>query len=515
MKRERLDAGAAKLNKLAAAVVLILMLLFMLYLTAAAFFETVRIGTENTAGELANIGADNGFLNILILAIMLSALYIFHRHCEGLSLKKLEIALMLWTLVLGVCFILSVKLCAPWYSDSYYVTYAAQRAARGDFAAMDTYFVRFPFQLGFVLYEEIFFRLTGLIMPGLPEGYYALALQGVNLLWLMLAYHGLIRISTLLFSNRRLTLTAALLMFFCFPAILSCTFLYGNLPSFACGVTAVWMFAAFTSDHKLIHGLLCALTAGMAVALKLNLLIFFVAIAAVWVLELLRHRSLKSLVCLLLVTISVFTVSRLPQSLYESRSGKSFGEGIPMIAWMAMGLTEGHAGPGWYNETYTVTAFKESGCSTEATASNAKAAISQRLEYFSENPGEAFRFFAVKLRSQWNDPTYESLWVNQVQSSYSEKGRLYDVLCGSGERRSTGIMNQYQQLIFLGVLLSLPELWKKRDARRCILLIIILGGLLYHLLFEAKSQYCLSYFVLMVPMAACGYSCLFRQIENR
>ncbi len=524
MKRERFDAAAEKLNRLGAAAVLVLMLIFMLYLTGAAFFETADIGTENAAGELASIYEDNVFLNAIIMALLLSVMYLFYKHCGGMSLKKLELILMAWTLVLGLCFIISVKLCAPWYSDSYYLTYTAQRAALGDYSvisadgsntAMYGYFVRFPFQLGFVLYEELFFRATGALLPGLPEGYYCIALQGVNLLWLMLSYHALIRVTALLFDRDRLTTMTALFFFLCLPAVLSCSFLYGNIPAFACGAAAIWMFAKFLRERRFYCGLLCALLMGVSVALKLNMMIFFAAAALVWLLDLLKNRSFKSLICLLLAAASVFTLSRLPQSLYERRSQSSFGQGIPMIAWMAMGLSEGHAGPGWYSEEHTVNAFRASGADTEATAENARQVIKERLEYFRENPREALRFFSVKLRTQWNEPSYESLWINQVQSSYSQKGKIYEALCVTGERRTLNFMNQYQQLIFLGVLFSLLTLWKKRDTRQLILLVIILGGILYHLLFEAKSQYAMSYFVLMVPMAACGYSKLFSRIENR
>ena len=45
-------------------------------------------------------------------------------------------------------FIASTKLEAPIYSDSYLVTYAAQRASLGDYAQIgEAYFRRFPFQL--------------------------------------------------------------------------------------------------------------------------------------------------------------------------------------------------------------------------------------------------------------------------------------------------------------------------------------------------------------------------------
>ena len=70
------------------------------------------------------------FLNLILVCIFLAALYIFYRHGMEIKLRRLEIALLCWTFILGVAFIASVKLRAPWYSDSYYVTYAAQSRRR-------------------------------------------------------------------------------------------------------------------------------------------------------------------------------------------------------------------------------------------------------------------------------------------------------------------------------------------------------------------------------------------------
>ena len=188
MKHGRLDRYTPRIEKLGAAVILILTMLFMIYLTASAFLQTTDISIADPSGEYAEIYLDNIFLNLILVCIFLAALYIFYRHGMEIKLRRLEIALLCWTFILGAAFIASVKLRAPWYSDSYYVTYAAQRAAVGDYSAMENYFVRFPFQLGYVLYSEIFFRVAGTLIPGLPEGYYCLALQGVNLLWLLLCH---------------------------------------------------------------------------------------------------------------------------------------------------------------------------------------------------------------------------------------------------------------------------------------------------------------------------------------
>ncbi len=514
----RRDRFAWKTDQTAAALILILVLAFMLLLTMAAFFQTADLNTNDPSGEHIDFYTDNVFLNLIMLLLQLCILYLFYKHCNHIRIRRMEIALLLWIFLLGTVFVASVKLRAPYYSDSYMVTYAAQRAAMGDLSILtDPYFQRFPFQLGYVLYSELFFRAASRVLAGLPEGYQWLALQEVNLLWLLLAFHAVLRSVQLLFPGERTARLTALLLFLCFQPVFSVTFLYGNIPAFACGCTAAWVFLIYLDNGKTIYALLTAILLTAAVTLKLNLLIFCVAIGGVWLIEFLKKRTWRSLICLMLTAVCVLTVSKLPQQLYEKRMGCNFGQGIPMIAWMAMGFDEGHAAPGWYSEEHTVTAFEHNGRDTAATAAAAGTALRERTAVFAAHPLKAIRFFRDKLFSQWNEPTYESLWLNQVHLSFSQKGEFYQFICGSSsaERRTTAIMEQIQQMVFLGMLLGCLGLWRKRSVKKCLLPLIILGGLLYHLLFEAKSQYALPYFVLMVPVAAYGLTRLFRRIENR
>ena len=65
-------------------------------------------------------------------------------------------------------------------------------------------------------------------------------------------------------------------------------------------------------------------------------------------------------------------------------------------------------------------------------------------------------------------------------------------------------MNLYQQGIFALALLSLVPLLRGRRIIDVMLPTVFLGGFLYHLIFEAKSQYCMIYFLLLVPLAALG-----------
>ena len=243
MKGERLNTISREAEKTAAAIILILVFAFILYLAICAYCETSLLNTDDVSGENIEFYADNIFVNVIVLAILLSAGYLFYRHCDPLSVRRMENALMFWTFAFGTAFIATTKLRSPIYSDSFLVTYGAQRAALGDYAILEgSYFYRFPFQLGYVLYSELFFRAANIVLRGEPEGYAVVALQELNLFWLLVEYHALIEITGLLFKNMRIRKLLILLMFGCLPPVLTTTFLYGNIPAFACGALAVWMF---------------------------------------------------------------------------------------------------------------------------------------------------------------------------------------------------------------------------------------------------------------------------------
>jgi hypothetical protein len=65
-------------------------------------------------------------------------------------------------------------------------------------------------------------------------------------------------------------------------------------------------------------------------------------------------------------------------------------------------------------------------------------------------------------------------------------------------------MNIYQQYIFFAAFVAVLLCFKKKDILCSGILLIVLGGFMYHLIFEAKSQYILPYFVLLCGFSAVG-----------
>ena len=490
-----------------AGAVLVLFALPSLYLAVMSLLATSDLSTGSGRDEIIRFLPDRLGVNLIALGLCLAALYLFWRICGRIRLRTLTALLLCWTLLAGAAFVTQAKIIQA--QDAEVVSFWAMQAARGDTSYYHAYFHYFPFQFGLALYEELFFRLIFALRPGIPEGFAALLLQGLNLLWLCAAELAMIRCAGLLFSSERAQKLTALLLFLAPQGLFTTTYLYGNIPGLGCAMLALWAFLLFRKNGRPLPALLCALFIACAVILKQNYLIYFVALAIVWLLCLLRKFSLRSALGLLLCAALVLGLRGVPQRLYEKRIGEDFGGGIPIWSWMAMGFREGSTCSGWYDPTYTTILFENSDYDRETVARKAKQAALDRIEEFRRAPGEAAAFFNRKFLSQWNEPSCQSVWTNKVREHYSPPGRLYTKLLEDGEGALKGYMGFVQQLVLFGAAAAVLVLLRRRDIVQCLLPLILLGGVLYHLLFEAKAQYALNYFLTAIPLAACGLDALF------
>ena len=65
-------------------------------------------------------------------------------------------------------------------------------------------------------------------------------------------------------------------------------------------------------------------------------------------------------------------------------------------------------------------------------------------------------------------------------------------------------MDYSLQVLYAGFALGLIVLLRKRESGQIIFPIAIVGGVLFHLLFEANSKYALTYLPMIAPIAAYG-----------
>ena len=177
-----------------------------------------------------------------------------------------------------------------------------------------------------------------------------------------------------------------------------------------------------------------------------------------------------------------------------------------MLTWVEMGLQEGSRAPGWFNN-YNMHIYLDNQEDRELTAAAVERDLGRTIQYFMEHPDYTADFFNRKLRSIWTEPTFQSLWIQEVKgfgwlfpsftrSLFKEGGtanEIYWQLC-----------NAVQTLVYGGALLFAVFRFRRVKFQGLFFAVIFIGGFLFHLFWEAKGQYTVSYFTLLIPYAVLG-----------
>lgn len=503
----KLDKITNSINRIAIIGIGILTSLIMLFLTFESFIHTVDMNMNNAFSEQVEYFADNIWLNILYIAVFVLLFFLLKKAIKKIPMWCAYAFCAVWTLVWGIIVVYSVR-SAPTH-DSQFVSYGAYAAANGDYTHITgVYFDRFPYQLGYVFFNEILVRLFHLQEPCF------LILEVVNVIFLAGANLCLITIIDDIFSNKDIAKLSAVLISLCVQPILFSTFLYGNIPGFAFAMASVMLMLKYYKTNKYVYLILSPILLGLSVAVKLNNIIVFVALAIIFVLMLITRRKLADIAFILIAVVMVFGLNNLLIAQYSARADHDYGSGIPKICWLYMGISEGGIENGWFNYYCYVDPYEINNQDSEKTSEYVKGKIDERLDDFSDAK-YATNFFYKKIVSQWNEPTYQSIWTNQVRGFYDEPNAIGEFIIDSGEDFLKEYMDAYQLIIYLGMLIYCIYATMQKDIRKMILPLIVLGGFIYHCLFEAKSQYCVTYFQMMIPCAAVAYYQMVQLFENK
>lgn len=476
-------------------------------------------------------------MNFLLMALFVGvmiAMVLTYSYKSKYVVTVFEIALALYVVIIGIVWVVNVRSVPA--ADSYNIYEAATDAAQGKYTSMHnfsnfynsqmydgySYFQYYPFQLGFVAFSEFVYRIfgTGSSMP----------IQIINVLALASAYFAIARITRLLFKSRRTEFIAIIMLALCIQPILFCTFVYGNIIGMTCALWASLLLIKYfkTGQYRWIYpsGALLVL----AVMVKYNNMIYLIAFVIMLVIHIVKKKKWQSAAIAAALIIAVLGTNSLVIKSYEARADEEFSPGVSQPLYLALGLKESSMAPGWYTHTakdlyaqkYLIPKYNGDANASLSDANDAAwDEIGKRLDEFSEDSDYAFEFFGKKILSQWNEPTFESIWVSKVKGhTATEEEKLRSGVDTIGSDQMTGLTNAvykkstgqalemhfnfYMQIMYIlfaaGIYLMFIK--KKTNIETVLLPLVMLGAFGYHLLFEGKSQYVLTYIPLMIPTAA-------------
>ena len=504
-----------KANKAEFIVVNILCLFIFLafgYIGIMSFFETSVFDQTNLASELVIFEGDNIILNLFFTALFIALLFWLRRFYDffaKVNIRILEIGLAVWTAILGVIWIYSVTSVPA--ADSANLFEAATNSANDDYSKFfnnsgfyfseyyngHNYFHFFPFQLGFVFFSEIVYRIFGTDS--------SMPVQVINVLSLASAYFALARITKLLFKRKSIEFIAILLLAVCFQPIFLCTFVYGNVIGMSTAVWASLFLIKYFRTNRWVWIIPAGCLLMLSTIVKYNNLIYLVAFVIMLILHAIKGKKWQSIAFAVAMCILCVGSSKLIIMSYEARANTQFESGLTQTMYFDLGLQESPMAPGWYTKT-AVNDYMKGGYDTERGNAVAQASIDRRLEELSDDMGYGFEFFGKKILSQWNEPSYESIWISQVKQHTEEMSDLAKDIYNNGFWGQCFALhfNFYMQLLFVLFALGIYLLFidRRTNIETVLLPLVLLGAFGYHLLFEAKSQYACTYIPLLVPTAA-------------
>ncbi len=274
------------------------------------------------------------------------------------------------------------------------------------------------------------------------------------------------------------------------------TFVYGDIPSLAFSLFSVYFMMRYTETKKLKYPILATFFSMVAYMMRMNSLIFVIATflyLLFYFLDGITKREGKQNLLQVVVILAYVIISIMPSSLvnhyYLNKYGLDKNKAYPKISYFLMAMEESWRGNGWYNEGIGEPALRN----PTTIGQEYQQRIKERLTYFSKNIGYTFDFYTKKLASMWAENTYAAVRSN-LRKDNDPIANMNDPL------------TFYQKvLLILTCLVSILVLIQNRKNLSweiIFLLMIFIGGFMFHILWEAKSRYIIPYLVVLIPIAS-------------
>lgn len=478
-------------------------------LRSTTFFE---LYLEN---EVPSYQHDHIWILLPMLALWIFAAWWIHKYN---ILDKVSYRVMC---IFNCIYALVICLLAVWVyhcgvvCDAMHVSNVAVQFLNGDYQSFfnSTYFLIYPFQLHMAAYFQLVYTLFG------AENY--IAFEILNACYITLIMFLLQRITYELFEDELICKWEIIFSSLLFPLFLFTTFVYGDIPGFLVAVLATY----FTIRYLKTNQWKCAVIAGICLALgvlvKENDAIFIIAVVIAIILKAMKDKNFRPVLIAIIVLALSQSGMKIVDQVYLNKAGMDkMPPGTPLISWMVMGIQdygdENQNGLGWYNG-YNINVFVESDYDYDVAFDKSVNSIKEAALEHIHNPGHAIYYYYRKFVSQWNDPTFQSLIMNEWYSRHVEQTPAWNFFnYGMGRTVLFHLMNIIHFIMFVFIAIGLIAFLKKWSLEGSFVLLCIFGGMLFHeAVWESKGRYVLPYYVLLVPFAAFGCVTLLRWIKNR
>ena len=488
--------------------------IILLVLSVSSVIYTCELKNTETALEVTFYNRDNILKYIILCIIFLSVLLIKKRKKKNIEKKKISFnedkinqCLIGVHAIIGLIWVVGIQLkprADQWFCSTIGGNLLTSNYDKIDFSK-GGYLDQYPFQSGLVLIFKMVYKFFGI------NNY--MAFQMLNIIALIIMDIFLIKILKKFISVRVEKITLFFLILF-FPIVFYTTFLYGNLIGCALSIVAIFYELSFFEKHKILDMIFSAMFISLAILFKSNYLIILLAMIIFTILDWIIHLQKRNIIFVIVIIIGYMIATSGPIALLNSQENVNLGTGIPKVAWIAMGMQESDMAPGWYNE-YNANTYLNNNCDSELTSKEALNYINDRVKYFEKNPKYTLKFYAKKMVSQWCEPTFGGIWINQFDKNIVVSSYMDSILNGHKLGKIlVWILDIVQSIINNLAMIYLFINRKNRNIYVWLPATAFIGGFLFHMLWEAKGQYTFTYFILLIPYAAIALKNIVKKIED-
>lgn len=500
-------------------VIVTLFLLIISYLCYLSYLQTCYVSIQY-ATDVSFFLKDNLLRNIAFTVLFISAIYLFSKNKFIYKIiKKINTNNKVFIIIKWIMLLLIGAFSFLWIylgqilpeGDQALILEGVYALHNGNFVPFErgAYLERFPNQWGIML---IYY-----IVSFISKNKFIFSLQLLNVISVVLIYKNLSEIAKFLKASNFIQL---LIIFtaFTFPILMIyCWFIYGNLLSMAFILCSIKYELYYFDDYKIKNAIISSLFLLIALLSKSFAMIYLIAMIIYAIFKSIDNKNIKTLCIVLLYILTFVFQNAFPKLFLQNRTGYPFDEGVSYISYIAMGMQEGPRAEGWHNK-YNINTYYEVDMKTTAQKELVICDIKQSMENFVNNPSYAYKFYSRKTASQWNNPTFEAFYGMDIEddqgyhyryeSDYSLNHYLDGVLNLKFETKIQKLLNIEQSIILFGCLLYIV-LKGNKTFEDLLLPLAFVGGFLFLLLWEAKSQYTLYFYPVLFIYSILGYKELF------
>ena len=415
-----------KLEKILTGIVWFIFICIIGLLAILSIFKTAFIAE----GETVTFNSGHWYIHIVVLAVLIFIMKIHikiqtGKHEAGKEAEtqkahpqKLLKDGMFWAVIIAVNAFISVIwiLATRMYpaADQETLVNIAADMRNGVYRAWQPggYMFLYPFQNGILL---MIYAISCIF----TDNTY-LAAQFVNIPFCILGIIASSMCVYKLFKSKNLMRITAILMTLWLPFAMYNTFIYGTVPGFALMMSAYWIALSYFEKRDVWKIVAASLLAALSVILKSNYSIMLIALIILIAMDIIRRCNIRSIAFVIMLVVTLAAGKYTCNGITEHITGTDTPEGVPKIAWAAMGISGDY---GWW-DGYNIYIYGVNNYDSELAKKGSWERIDLCIEQFVKKPLSFVRFFAGKIVSEWCEPTFQSVSIQNSRSSSIEQCRF-------------------------------------------------------------------------------------------